>query len=187
MNNNITLEQVEKLRTHANVSYEDARAALEATGGDMLEAIIRLEKEGKTRGQAGSYSTQYAAPAQSGQDGTGWQYGQDHRGPSEFGRQLKRLWRGFCGLVRKGNENNFEVWREGRCALNFPVTLLAVFLLFFFWITLPLMFIGLFFGCTYRFSGPDLESTGLNKVMDSAAETAAELKKSINEDKNNNA
>ena len=48
MNNNITLEQVEKLRTHANVSYEDARAALEATGGDMLEAIIRLEKEGRS-------------------------------------------------------------------------------------------------------------------------------------------
>ena len=30
--NNITLEQVEKLRAHANVSYEEARAALEAAG-----------------------------------------------------------------------------------------------------------------------------------------------------------
>ena len=51
--NNITLEQVEKLRAHANVSFEDARDALEKAGGDMLEAIIRLEKEGKTQEKTG--------------------------------------------------------------------------------------------------------------------------------------
>lgn len=182
--NNITLEQVEKLRAHANVSFEDARDALEKAGGDMLEAIIRLEKEGKTQEKTGSFSTQQLPGGQQGQD---WQYRQYGSGPSEFSRQMKRLWRGFCGLVKKGNENNFEVWRDGRCAINFPVTLLAIFLIFFFWITLPLMFAGLFFGCTYRFTGPDLEKTGINNVMDSAAETASDIKTAINEDKNRNA
>ena len=85
-NNNITLEQVEKLRAHANVSYEDARAALEATGGDMLEAIIRLEKEGKTRSHTASHSTLNPVPMQS--NSSGWQYGQGHQGPSEFSRQM---------------------------------------------------------------------------------------------------
>lgn len=43
----ITLEQVEKLREKANVSYDEAKAALEAANGDMLEALINLEKQGK--------------------------------------------------------------------------------------------------------------------------------------------
>ncbi len=184
--NNITLEQVEKLRAHANVSFEDARDALEQTNGDMLEAIIRLEKAGKTQERTGTFSTLNAPGAQQSQQDS-WQYRQYGSGPSEFNRQMRRLWSGFCGLVKKGNENNFEVWRDGRCAINFPVTLLAVFLIFFFGITVPLMLVGLFFGCTYRFTGPDLEKTGINRVMDSAAETASSIKDSINEDKNRNA
>ena len=185
-NNNITLEQVEKLRAHANVSYEDARAALEATGGDLLEAIIRLEKEGKTHGCTASHSTLNPVPQAEGAD-AGWQYGQTRQRPSEFSRQMRRLWDGFCRLVRKGNENDFQVWRDGRCAINFPVTLLAVFLIFFFWVTVPLLLIGLFVGCTYRFCGPDLQNSGINKAMDTAAQTAEDIKKAVNEDKNNNA
>jgi hypothetical protein len=54
----ITIEQVEKIRERANVSYEDARAALEATDGDMLEAMIHLEKQGKIPGpKTSSYNT----------------------------------------------------------------------------------------------------------------------------------
>ena len=40
----VTLEQVEALRARAAVSYEEARAALEANGGDLLDALIALER-----------------------------------------------------------------------------------------------------------------------------------------------
>ena len=46
----ITMEQVEKLRTYADVTYEEAKNALERAEGDLLEALILLEKEGKTKG-----------------------------------------------------------------------------------------------------------------------------------------
>ena len=36
----VTLEQVERLRAHAAVSYEEARRALEACDGDLLDALI---------------------------------------------------------------------------------------------------------------------------------------------------
>ena len=36
----VTLEQVEQLRAHAAVSYEEARRALEACDGDLLDALI---------------------------------------------------------------------------------------------------------------------------------------------------
>lgn len=41
------LEKVELIREKCGVSYEDAKAALDACGDDTLDAIIWLEKQGK--------------------------------------------------------------------------------------------------------------------------------------------
>ena len=43
----VTLEQVERLRAHAAVSYEEARRALGALDGGLLDALILLEREGR--------------------------------------------------------------------------------------------------------------------------------------------
>lgn len=43
----INLEMVEELRKRANVSYDAAKEALEKCNGDILEALIYLEKEKK--------------------------------------------------------------------------------------------------------------------------------------------
>lgn len=41
---NITLEKVDLVRKRVNVTYEEAKNALEACNGDVLDAIIYLEK-----------------------------------------------------------------------------------------------------------------------------------------------
>lgn len=41
---NITLEQVDKVRERCNVSYAEAKEALEVSNGDVLDAIIYIEK-----------------------------------------------------------------------------------------------------------------------------------------------
>ena len=41
----VTLEQVERLRQYENITYDEAKKALEEAKGDMLEAIIILEKQ----------------------------------------------------------------------------------------------------------------------------------------------
>ena len=53
-------EMVEKLRTKANVSYEEAKAALEKTDWDVLDALVLLENEGKVKDAepAREYTTQ---------------------------------------------------------------------------------------------------------------------------------
>jgi len=58
----ITIEKVERLMDRADVGYEVAKEALEAADGDLLEAIIALEKDGKFgpnagRGRQASYTT----------------------------------------------------------------------------------------------------------------------------------
>ena len=42
------LEKVETIRTKCSVSYTDAKAALDAANGNVLDAIIWLESQGKT-------------------------------------------------------------------------------------------------------------------------------------------
>lgn len=56
-----TLEQVEKLREKASVSFEEAKAALEACNDDLLDAIIWLEKRGKVNAPVagGYYSSEH--------------------------------------------------------------------------------------------------------------------------------
>ena len=58
-------EKVEKLVEKAGVSYEDAKAALDKAEGDLLDAMILLEKEGKAKApEQSSYSTKYDQQAQ---------------------------------------------------------------------------------------------------------------------------
>ena len=41
------LEKVEKIREKTGVTYEEAKAALDAAGGDVLDALVYLESKGK--------------------------------------------------------------------------------------------------------------------------------------------
>ena len=200
----ITIEQVDKLKKRANISYEDAKAALEATEGDLLEAVIYLEREGKIKAPGvRSYHTDGGA-FQDEEDKHGHYYDKGHRGDkgkrrhhgSGYGydnhdryerrgptinQQLHYFWKKFCELVKKTNANQFEISRDGAGLLSMPVTLLIVSLVCFFWVTLPLMVIALFLGYRFRFAGPDFGKDTINSVMDHAADAAENIRRSMME------
>jgi UBA/TS-N domain. len=46
---NANLNQIDELRRRANVSYEEAKDALERCNGDMVEALILLEKMNRVK------------------------------------------------------------------------------------------------------------------------------------------
>jgi len=50
----INVELIDELRKRANVSYEDAKEALEKNNGDLVEALIYLEKQNKVKTECGS-------------------------------------------------------------------------------------------------------------------------------------
>ena len=57
------LEKVERLREHANVTFEEAKMVLEKNQWDLLEAMVDLERQGKVKQpNATSYTTQYEEP-----------------------------------------------------------------------------------------------------------------------------
>ena len=181
-----TLEQVEKLRAMANVSYDEAKAALDAANGDLLEAVIYLEKQGKvnTPSGGGYYSSEKTSDPNAGAYKTQYWEKQTNNcnGGENFTSLIKKLGRFFLKLIRKGNANSFEVLKDQESKASAPVTAFALLLIFTPWITIPLLIIGLFFGFRYRFIGPDLSGNTVNTAMNSAADAAVNLKKSM-EDK----
>ncbi len=174
----ITMEQVEKLRAKANVSYDEAKSALEASNGDMLDAIIYLERQGKVMPPEndGFYrsdaSSEQNAQQETRQKNDTPQYETFKQTMGRFGRWLRKL-------VARGNENFFEVRKEKTLIMSMPVTALVVLLIFAFWFVVPVLVVGLFFGWRYQFRGADLEKTGVNNVMDSAADAAENIKKDV--------
>lgn len=176
----IDLEKVEKLREKANVSYDEAREALEAANGDLLDALIALEKKGKvpTPDGGGYYNSSKSQEAPK-QDAPKKKPAPEKNG---FGEAMNRFFRFCAKVVHKGNVNTFDVMKDGAVKASLPVTALVLLLLFLFWVTLPLIIIGLFFGFRYRFSGPDLGKESVNEAMESVAETAETLKRSLSQD-----
>ncbi len=181
----VTLEQVEKLREKANVSYHEAREALASTNGDILEAIIKLEKDKKIAppGNGGFYSSQGHSRREQDRETKrsrpGWEESVGRDGSVTFAELAGRFLR-WCGrLIDRGNRNSFVVKKDGVRIMTVPVTVLAVLLLFAFWIVLPLIILGLFFGYRYRFAGPDLGRENVNRALDTVARAANDLKKEV--------
>ena len=169
----VTLEQVEQLRAHAAVSYE--------------EALILLEREGRIPpdgGRGAFFTTQPGAapePPPSGPTRGPEASGKDekrfwglavtaggHRGREERGSwraRLRELLAAAVDLLRHCTVNQFEVWRNGERMTALPVLILILLVLVAYWISLPLLVVGLFFGCKYRFSGPDLDKNRVGEVV----------------------
>ncbi|MDI9521546.1 MAG: ubiquitin [Bacillota bacterium] len=162
-------EMVEKLRNHANVTYEEAKNALEKSNWDMLDALILLESEGKIRKEnADSYTTQKPPEPKKEPE-------QDLRGT------LTKVFAYLGEVFNKANNIYMDIHRHDKLLTSLPLTVLALLLIFMFWWVMPAMVISLFFGCRYSFRGHKAANS-VNKAMDKAAQAAESIKTSINKD-----
>ncbi|MBQ9065510.1 MAG: ubiquitin [Blautia sp.] len=162
------LEKVEKLRERAEVSYEEAKAALEENNWDLLDAMVSLEKQGRTKKpEQTTYSTSYDE--------------QEHYEPVKetvYEGQKKEK-EGVKGYIRRFidicRNNSFCVKKNEDTVMRIPVLLLVVILLFTWRIALPVLVIGLFFRLRYSFEGKD-DLSQANDLMDSASNAAERVK-----------
>lgn len=165
------LEKVERLRERADVSYEEAKNALEQCNGDLLDAMVYLEKQGKVKKPGHtSYSTQYEEPVD---------FGDLKKENVKSGGVKEGLNRFFswCGKwIDKGNQTFFKVDRNEKNLIRIPVTVFIILMCLFFWAIVWVMVVGLFLGCRYSFEGISEIQVDVNKAMDKAADAADKIK-----------
>ncbi|MEL7656996.1 MAG: DUF4342 domain-containing protein [Bacillota bacterium] len=181
----VTLEQVEKLREYANISYDEAKIALENAGGDILQALIDLERQGKVKppqggGQYSSGSIQVSGNAQEEENQKEkTQNNFNSKEKSAFSRNMGRFFRWMGEIIHKGNMNAMVVEKNGISVMRLPITVLVILLICAFWIVVPLLVVGMFFSFRYYFQGPDIKSSKVNDAMDTVANAAEEIKNDI--------
>ena len=179
----ITLEQVEKLREKTGASYEACKDALERADGDMLDAVIYLEKLGaaSSAGKGSSFTTEpVESAAEAVKRALTLPTGTTKKGKGKEKDADRKDWARDVGemgvnLLRHSTVNQLEVWRHDKLMTSIPILILALLIILAFWITIPLIIIGLFIGCRYRFVGPDLGKESINDVMDNVSATVDDM------------
>lgn len=180
------MEKVELIREKTNVSYEDAKAALDACNDDVLDAIIWLERAGKTAQQSASASTGAAAnsastPPISAEMVEAQVVYEESSRKSRVGEDAERLWAWIKRTCRRGVEITFIAERNGEVVVKVPI-LVPILGLLFWGATIWLLIIGLFFGMRYRIEGAKSATVNINDVMNKAADVADTIKKDVASD-----
>ena len=169
-------EKVEMLTKKANVSFEDAKEAMEACNYDMLDAMIYLEKNGKVgTGKTASYTTTSGTDTSEEFEQAQRSY-EDSCQRTSFGEVANKFGKWAANLIQKSVEIDFCVSRFGRDIVRLPLLALILAACFLFWIVVIALVVGLFCNCKYYFQGSEKVTESLNQICDKAAEACEELK-----------
>ena len=143
--------KAETLRQKANVTYEEAKAALEQNDWDLMEAMIHLERTS-------------AAQNGSKQDSSTRDYVKQGEG------LLKKAADWVARMISLGNSRQVVMRRKGQKVFEIPVTavvLLAILISPVFW---PVFFISLFLGCCYTIANQEQDARDIEEAKQAAEE-----------------
>ena len=166
-------EKVERLRSRASVTYEEAREALRQANGDLLDAIVILEKQGKTTEPAVStYRTTYEE--QEGYEKIEEEREDRQQARKAFSDNLKRFLKNVWVTLME--DSLCVIKKNGEEAFRMPLIVLLILLLMGVGAAVLLvMIVLLFFGIRYRIVGRD-EMPNVNDILDRAGNMADNLK-----------
>ena len=174
-------EKVEKLVEKAHVSYEDAKKALDEANGDLLDAMIILEKQGKVeKPDQTVYTTSPEA-------NTGYkdvpavvEKTKKDQGKSFFKTIGDGIKRGFQYTI----DNSLKVTRKGETVLNIPLWISIIIILCAWHLLLIVFIISLFLECRYSIEGKD-NTKEVNDILSQASDIAENVKESFTTDNSN--
>ncbi|MCF0148758.1 MAG: ubiquitin [Clostridium sp.] len=157
---------VEKLKDKANISYEEAKEALEANNWDMLDAMIYLEEKGKIkRPSISTFYTNESRDTYSNDYNVVVYDKKEERWSSRRANGFEGIFEALCRIIDTCNNIFFEISKEGRMFLKIPITVLVLLLIFTFWIVIPLIIVGLFFDIEFSVSSKRVNTEKVNKVF----------------------
>lgn len=141
----INLEKIDLLKERANVTYKEAKEALENCDGDLVEALIWLEEAEKMK------ESQY-------QESQSQQKSQERHRPSrDFGQKIE-------DAVKKVHSMRFKIFKNGDTLLNIPATVALVVGVF----TMPVSIFVLLLAVVFRYHIAVVKPDGDEIVVDEA-------------------
>ena len=165
-------EKVEKLREKANVTYEGAREALNQANGDLLDAMVILEQQGKVKSpEQTMYTTTQEAGAQFGDVPA---IVRENEKSTEDGF-FKKCGRGIKKGLKYVSDNYILVTHKSEEVIKVPLWIGIIALLGLWELLLVVIVISLFCDCRYQIVGAG-RNDGVNKVMDQASEFTSHVK-----------
>ncbi len=177
------LKLVDKLRDKANISYEEAKSALENNNWDILDAMVYLENRGKVKKpelsgfHTNEYKESYGSPGEVVKVREA-EESNSSKGKNDF----EGIFEAICKAIDTCNNIFLEIKRRGNLLLKLPLTVLILLLFFAFWIIIPLMLLGLFFDIEFLVSTKRVNTDKIdkiNKVFRKMSEYAKDIKRKL--------
>ena len=199
-------EMIEKLVEKENVSFEEARDALKAVDGDLVDAIVYLERKAKEEAVKTAEAEPQAVKAMSDHTETdevddniadntvkmtaedAADTAVDEKKEEETMKEETRNMKNKSGsairnFFRKAKDiltgNALSVTRNGEEKVRIPAWLLAIILVCCFKFSAIVLIVSLFLGCRYSFVGKD-DLSAANNFMDKAGDVADRVKAQFN-------
>ena len=167
-------EKVEKLVQKANVSYEDAKNALEEANGDMLDAMISLERQGKVKPSTVTYKTDSDSQDRYS-DVPAVVERSENTEEKSFAADLGS---GIKKFFRYTVNNSLKITRRGEQILKLPLLLAILIMLCALPLTVIVIIISLFCECKYSVVGKD-NSKNINDMFEKASDIAEKAKEDV--------
>lgn len=175
------LKLIDKLKDKANISYEEAKEALENSNWDILDAFLYLEEKGRVEKPSVSifYTNEVGYSEKSGEivkiEETKYKTNNSYQGVFEV----------ICKYIDTYNNIFLEIKKKDRLILKLPLTVVIVLLLFMFWIIIPLTIVGLFFDIKLYVYSKRVNTDKANRVLSDISEGAKIVKEKFKKvDKN---
>ncbi len=135
---NITLEQIDLIMQRANVSYTEAKEALEQCGGDTVEALLLLEKANKVKPQSETSSNNNTSNASNA-----------------------------CkGFLSRLHATSFIIRKDDQRIIDVPLTIAILALIFCSYISIVGLVIALILGYKVEITGENTVAEKINSTID---------------------
>lgn len=156
---------VEKLKDKANVSYEEAKDALESSNWDILDAMLYLEEHGNVEKQSirEIYTNEYNK-SYSNEEDLNKDKEKKYSNNSKDNIDFQGIFEFICRAIDTSNNIFLEIKRRGVVLLKFPLTVIILLLFFTFWVTIPIMITGLFFEVEFFLATKRVDEEKVDKI-----------------------
>lgn len=166
-------EMVKVLMEKADITKEEAEAALDKCDGELLDAIIYLEREGKLKDSKKEFVIEEKKQHKEEK--------KNDNGCGGIGSVVGRIFKCIGKIIRKGNDNYFEINKDGEKPIRISLTISVLLLIILTAPSLILLVVGLFCGYRYSIVGKSFNCDGVNSVFEGASKSAENIKNDFKE------